>query len=305
MSAQGGEINAPTPIPSPKGVLSNDCRIQDAHVTVNNQTAIIRYTLVNDHQKPIDGVLTFYSPLFGWAGSDAIYSDKSFPELIVHTGTQSFRPTKHVAAFHDGIDVTRRLSSLGIDPLRVNLREDALLPVVQINRRAIASAIKDRLVTENDGLLTPNWYVQVSQAFHVKIAPTDEKQITIQYKLRPGFEPLQWSDKRLEALAAEHCTTIDQMKAASQDSGESLSDFVVAQTYKIPIGFGNAPLPQSVILDFIQTMPWSGLSPKASFICGGDGGERSVRGTPSFRAETSRMSDNIISALVILPQQAN
>lgn len=305
MSAHGSETEVPVPIPSPKGVLSDGSRVQGIHVTATDQTANIRYTLLNDQRKQIDGVLTFYSPLFGWSGEDTTYSDRHFPELTVRSGAKSIHPTTRVNAFHDGIDVTRRLSTLKIDPLRVSLRGDALIPMAQLNRKAVDAAIRDRLLTADDGLLTPNWYVQVSHAFHVQFERPDEKYIDIQYKLRPGFEPLPWSDKRLEALASEHCTTIEQLKAATQETGKPLSDFVVAQTYQIPLGLGNAPLPEQVSVDFLQNSLWSGLSPKASFTCHGDDKEHSIMGSPSFKATISNLRDRMISILVILPQQGN
>jgi hypothetical protein len=300
--AQAGEIDSPVPIPSPKGALTEGSNVRSIELHIDNQDAAIQYKLINKQSKNIDGCLTIYGPLFTWAGDDTTYSDKHFPELTVDLGSKPIKPTLHVVAFHDGIDVSHRLSALNIDPLRVALKSEARIPAKQINRTALTAALKDRLFTADGPMLIPNWYVQVSHTWPLSLEPDTSKSISIKYKLRPGFEPLRLSDQRLVALAAAHCATPEQLRTALQRDGQPLSEFVVAQTYQVPIGMGNATLPEEMGVEFIQSKHWAGLNSRASFACNGDGSGGVVIGTPSFKTKLKGLTDGAISILAILPQ---
>jgi hypothetical protein len=298
------EVESAVPLPSPVGELPGAVRMTEAALDVNGDEVTIRYALVSESGEREASTLAIYGSLFTWEGVGATYSDKQFPELIIRSGKLPVHVKTTVTAFHHGVDVSKRIRSAGLNPLLVAGRDDAfILANDKLRKGAYARLIKDRLLRPADGVLIPNWFAQVSYSWVQSFEPEKTTEVSVQYRLRPGFKPLKLGDKELGVLLASHCASLDQLEQAlMQDKSKVLPEYVLAQEFEIPIGVGSAAMTDAVQLSFMPSKLWAGLKPAASFVCK-DGYESiAAEGLPFLPKQTIRLIDKRVSVLLILPQ---
>lgn len=287
-------------MPAPVGDVPDALSIDMVTAHVRDLDVAIQYTLKNLDKKPASTALTVYGPLFSWEGIDSSYPDKAFLELQVFVDQKPIKVSQHVAAFYQGEMVNAELARLRIDPLWMARKPDVPLDTASAPHSRLQAAAQIGLVKDLGQGMFPNWYALASHTWHTNVPAQSRRSLTLSYQLRPAYEPYPLNDAKLSSLLHEHCASTEQVQEQIKALGRSSPESVVALKYSIPIGLGNARMPQSVAVEFHQDKTWAGLGPILSFACKA-AGETAI-GHPGF-SDALSLGSGSISILVLLPQE--
>ena len=300
-AALGSEYSAGVAVPAPVGHIQDGLAIDNVSIHVRNLDVAIRYTLANNNKKPVSTDLTIYGPLFGWEGVDSRYPDKAFLELQVTVNQEAVKVQRNVIALHHGQLVNDKLTRLHLDPLWMARNPDKPIETSSVPKAKLRAATRDGLIKDFGQGMTPDWYALATHSWHTTVPAQSQRQLTLSYQLRPGFEPFQLNDTKLSKLLNEHCASSEQLKEQIKTLGRTAPEAVVALRYTVPIGLANGRLPQSVSVELTQESAWAGLHPLLSFTCKTNGS--AAIGSPAFSQEVSTPIGQPLSILVILPQE--
>ena len=302
-SATASESSVGVTVPALTGDVPTDWQVNGLSVRVANQEVELRYALTGRAVRRHEFALALYGTIFNWQGVDDPYPDRAFTELRLSLNGQLVPSELRALAFHRGRDVNRELDALRVAPLWGALHPDEPLPdPTDAKLRALhEAAIKSGLYKDFGQGAFPNWSAMAIRAWRMALPPTKAAQVAINYRVRPAYDAYGIDDRLLASMLLAHCSSrdnmLDRLKAAGRDHVQS----VVAVTYSIPVGLGDAMLPSSLHVNATWDQPWAGLRPAMAAVCASR--ERGVQGMPNVEGDIRTPEQGTLSMLVLFPQE--
>lgn len=280
------------------GARPDQVSLERVSLSVKGQVLSLRYEWRNQGDAA-DADLAIYLSPFDWQGAAAEYGDRHFPELTVLQDGRPVALRRQTMAFHGGRELGALLRQGGIDPLLVAQSEVLSAPMAWRSRRVWRRLVSMGAAHELDGMFMPDWFVQSLPSWRMHWPAGQASVLELRHKARPAFAPWETGSPQLNALLSAHCTSLTQLRADFDAHHWRWPEYVVVQRFDVPLG-GRGWHVDHVELNFDPRSEWSGLTPRASYMCKPSGD--SLSGWPNIVESGVPVSEDKLSILLILPQ---